>query len=456
MDHPDPDVAQQAFLRFKAASVLGNDVINHFAENFSMPEGGNKGFREVFGTTSGFNDEVVAGLTNARSEDPTLKLSRIVDELYSNTKFSTIHRLAKYDWENDSTYGAFSWMLQESVGRQFDGDVEFFSGNRLDTMGFDADEGGYERGFRIMSDMSSKELDRNWNEEDLGAKPTQEDIDEYVRVHKDLSRWMLDLAFPDTDTVTVYRGTTSEEVEKVLTSADGESLLGEEVELQANPLTSWTLKPDVAFKFSARSSGSDWLLEPISYEPYTDEMNPKAEPVSNYDAWVKYKADDVVILTSEIPKDEIFSHFGSYAFKGNENEIIVIDSPTRKTQIWDYRDSAEQMADDSTPPIPQTIKEEMEKLPENLNEYSWKDWAKEWGREEASVHPRLWKVLDDDEKLEIDEYADVDESVEIWDGEKSSLSSKKVDYISPSAQGMQDKDVPPSSVTGKVGKGTPA
>ena len=43
-------------------------------------------------------------------------------------------------------------------------------------------------------------------------------------------------------------------------------------------------------------------------------------------------------------------------------------------------------------------------LPEDIKHYTWTDWAKEWGRESASVNPRLWETLNDYEKEEIDEY----------------------------------------------------
>jgi hypothetical protein len=462
MEHPDPEIAQQAFLRYKAASVLGNDVINHFAENLSMPEGGHGGFREVFGTTSRFNSVASTDLNNSSAENPTLKLARIVDELYSNTKFSTIHRLAKEDWESDSTSGYFSWSIQESVGRQFDGDVQFFQGSEDD------------RGMALAKDNAEQLLGFKWEEEELGAKPTQEDIDEYVRVHKALSRWMMDLAFPNTDTLTVYRGTTREEVE-----SEGESLLGAEVELQSNPLTSWTLKPQVAFKFAAGASDNAWLLESTSYGKYQDEMNPKAEPSSTYDKWVGDKADEIVILRSEIPKDDIFSHFGSYAYHGNENEIIGINSPNRKTQIWDYRDSAAQMAGELTPSMAQTIQAEQAELPESVGSYGWMDWAKEWGREKDSVHPRLWEGLDNDEKLAIDEYADIEEE------EESPPLPKKPELTAQQIADQKKRDeerikrmeehkkrgaVPtasperiaallaeaPSPMTGKIGEGRPA
>jgi len=440
MEHSNPTIAQQAFLRYKAASYLGNDLINYFSENLSMPEGGKDGFRKAF-PNSTFDGQVLSGLQNLESSDPTSRLVRVVDELYSNTKFSTIHRLAKDDWEADSTGGYFSWAIQESVGRQFDGDVQFFQGAKDD------------RGLSLAKDNAEQLLESKWEEEELGAKPTQEDIDEYVRVHKALSRWMLDLAFPDTDTLTVYRGTTVGEIadpSRKFTregkygeiTAVGEkgrdklyrrarlkdevrekSYLGEEVELQSNPLTSWTIKPYVAFKFSAKASDNDWLLESTSYEKYQDEMNPKAEPSSTFDRWVGDKADEIVVLKSEISKDDIFTHFGSYAFLGNENEVLGINSPNRKTQVWDYRDSVAQMIEEYN----QETMSDVDKIDHQYGHFDAEgihrmnpskresiltamSLARRWEPESGSVHPRLWAELSSDDKLSIDPYADTEES----------------------------------------------
>jgi len=217
-----------------------------------MPEGGLEEFEKAF-PQSTFQDHI-EGMRDTTETDPTLRLITVVDELYSNTKFATIHRLSKEHWEGDSTSGYFSWAIQESVGRQFDGDVQYFLGNLVADSAYESPQDN--AGILSVLDNNETALRRKWFERELGERPTQDDIDEYVRVHKALSRWMLDVAFPDTDTLTVYRGTTHDEVD--VPSADlsdpEKSLYGEEVTLQSNPLTSWTLHPHVAFKFAADSS----------------------------------------------------------------------------------------------------------------------------------------------------------------------------------------------------------
>ena len=191
-------VAQLAYLRYKAATYLGSDLINHFAENLEMPKGGVAEFREKF-PNSKFANEVGSSL-NTSGENPTLRLARIVDELYSNTKFSTIHSMAKKDWEGDSTSGYFSWAIQESIGRQFDGDVKYFRGLELEN-----DDDGYSN----VENEAFHVRDTFWRGKGMGPVPSQDEIDEYVRTHKALSRWMLDIAFPDSDTIRLYRGTTA-------------------------------------------------------------------------------------------------------------------------------------------------------------------------------------------------------------------------------------------------------
>jgi hypothetical protein len=60
-------------------------------------------------------------------------------------------------------------------------------------------------------------------------------------------------------------------------------------------------------------------------------------------------------------------------------------------------------------PFAKTWEEQNAELPANIQSYEWTDWAKEWGREEGSVHPRLWSEMSPDEKLSVDSYAEIDE-----------------------------------------------
>ena len=381
MEHKDPMVAQLAYLRYKAATYLGSDLINHFAENLEMPKGGVAEFRELF-PNSKFANEVGSSL-NTSGENPTLRLARIVDELYSNTKFSTIHSMAKKDWEGDSTSGYFSWAIQESIGRQFDGDVKYFRGLELEN-----DDDGYSN----VENEAFHVRDTFWRGKGMGPVPSQDEIDEYVRTHKALSRWMLDIAFPDSDTIRLYRGTTAKELGRARgpLSGKGDFQWGDKVAIDSNPISSWSMKSEIAFKFAAEQSGNSWLTE---WREYVDESGNFLDDI-DYD---QYK--DTVILTSKVHKDDIFTHFGSYAYHGNEQEFVVIND-LDDVQAWDWREDAYYMADDLRTwddPFEDT-------LPEDIKHYTWTDWAKEWGRESASVNPRLWETLNDYEKEEIDEY----------------------------------------------------
>ena len=381
MEHKDPMVAQLAYLRYKAATYLGSDLINHFAENLEMPKGGVAEFREKF-PNSKFANEVGSSL-NTSGENPTLRLARIVDELYSNTKFSTIHSMAKKDWEGDSTSGYFSWAIQESIGRQFDGDVKYFRGLELENN---------DDGYSNVENEAFHVRDTFWRGKGMGPVPSQDEIDEYVRTHKALSRWMLDIAFPDSDTIRLYRGTTAKELGRARgpLSGKGDFQWGDKVAIDSNPISSWSMKSEIAFKFAAEQSGNSWLTE---WREYVDESGNFLDDI-DYD---QYK--DTVILTSKVHKDDIFTHFGSYAYHGNEQEFVVIND-LDDVQAWDWREDAYYMADDLRTwddPFEDT-------LPEDIKHYTWTDWAKEWGRESASVNPRLWETLNDYEKEEIEEY----------------------------------------------------
>ena len=137
------------------------------------------------------------------------------------------------------------------------------------------------------------------------------------------------------------------------------------------------------------------------------------------------------------------------------------------------------MAGELTPSMAQTIQAEQAELPESVGSYGWMDWAKEWGREKDSVHPRLWEGLDNDEKLAIDEYADIEEE------EESPPPPKKPELTAQQIADQKKRDeerikrmeehkkrgaVPtasperiaallaeaPSPMTGKIGEGRPA
>ena len=233
------------------------------------------------------------------------------------------------------------------------------------------------------------------------------EIDEYVRVHRDLSRWMLDVAFPRSDTITLYRGTTDNEVG----SRDPNVALpdwGEKAVIEnQNPLTSWTTKPEVAFKFSTEQSRNNWLLETSSYEETKDEMQggtftvfDRAKEAGEGEGSIR----STVVLKAEISKDAIFTHFGSYAYHGNEKEFTVMNT-SEAYEVWDWRDSAASMATELDPGRKEDWEDE---LPEDISSYTWTDWAKEWEPERKSVHPRLWDTLDDESKQSIDPDYDPD------------------------------------------------
>ena len=272
-------------------------------------------------------------------------------------------------------------------------------------------------------DDAFRARDAFWRGKGMGPTPSQDEIDEYVNTHKALSRWMLDVAFPNSDTITLYRGTTDNEVQEK--NRHGEAIKGdwnklpdwgEEVTADSNPISSWTMKPEVAFRFAAEQSRNNWLLDSESYEEVEDEM--QGGTFTTFDrnrdsSGGRNSIRNTMLLKSEVPKDDIFTHFGSYAYHGNEKEFIVINNfgykdsgRGNKVESWDWRDSAEEMATalDTERPVDYFEDE----LPEDISSYTWTDWAKEWDQSRLSVHPRLWDTLDDSSKESIDPYYEED------------------------------------------------
>jgi len=174
-------------------------------------------------------------------------------------KFDEFHTESKSDWEQSSS-SDLALLLKDSIKRQFGGEIRYHD---------------------AVNDIDTKL-------QELHGKYPQELVDNYVKIQKQLTRSFLDVMFPNTNEITIYRGTEKREVENI--KSDLMRNLIQTCLVKSNSLSSWTLKNTVAEKFAGFEIGSK----------------------------------SGIVLKSTIPKDDIWSTFMSHAYMGYEREILVI------------------------------------------------------------------------------------------------------------------------------------
>ena len=230
------------------------------------------------GWSSNFSDDFVNLLEQDFSSDYDSNpgLPKLFDELYYGTLFGRIHELSKGDWEGSSS-SEWGGILKESVGRQFD-DKVIFHGDRRTRPSID--------------ELLERERDRMFVPDKIkSAHFNQENLDTYVAIHKNLTRALLDVAVPNSDTIEVYRGTSANELDET----DYSSLYNDSYEpasIESNSLSSYSMNEDTATSGFAES-----------------------------------KDEGVVIHIPKLHKDNIWSTFLSHSYNGNEREILVIKHP---------------------------------------------------------------------------------------------------------------------------------
>ena len=128
---------------------------------------------------------------------------------------------------------------------------------------------------------------------------------EYIQFLEKMSQTLLRSVLPEgQDTIRLYRGTSEEEISKPRRRIGRTRELGYRPEtgisrgdyvlLNSNPLTSWTTKAQVAYKFGRDESGHQG-----------------------------------VVLAADIPIEQVLTFFFVYSHEGNENEFLI--GSTEKT-----------------------------------------------------------------------------------------------------------------------------
>lgn len=252
--HRDDDYGKDASIRLNAITQ-----ISKVAKNFKKT-----GKIE-------FNKEITKTIKkivkmNIESSD----MINMTDEFYTQIGFGDFHQNSKSAWES-SANAPLAIILKDSIRRRFGGAVRSFK-EVADPLG-DPDilvEDG-----RSVDEMIEREyLHLNVNK-----------IDEYTKIHKEFTRKILDIAYPNQDKIKLYRGTTTHEG----------VVNGDDIMLQSNPLSSWTTKKEVAKDFADMANG--------------------------------------IMIEADVSKDNIWSTFMSHALEGGVREFLIITPDTRKGKI---------------------------------------------------------------------------------------------------------------------------
>ena len=194
-----------------------------------------------------------------KEESSSIEIIELIDEFYKHTPFGKFHQESKSDWEESSS-SPLSGLLKDSILRQFGGKVRHHNAIK------------------------------DWKKftEELYVQYPKEMVDKYVQTHKKLTHKILDVIFPDQDEIVLFRGTTKNE-------AISEVKKNENVSLQANPLSSWTQRFQIAEKFASKENG--------------------------------------IIVKTLAHKDNIWSTFMSHAYQGLEREFLIINPKNRQGTV---------------------------------------------------------------------------------------------------------------------------
>ena len=126
----------------------------------------------------------------------------------------------------------------------------------------------------------------------IPARLNDKDIINYIKLQQKLTKKLLDIRFPDQDEFVVYRGTTKREC------GDTDAKVGDEVKIEQNPISSWTLGKETAQKFAEDENG--------------------------------------VVIKMTVSKDDIWSSFLTHSYSSFEQEMVVIGKEGTTAEIVEF------------------------------------------------------------------------------------------------------------------------
>jgi len=183
--------------------------------------------------------------------------SKCIDELYAQTKYNLINGETRREWLKSSN-GEGAAVLKEVIKTLYGGKIRHHD---------DVGEGQWNNYL--------KNAIWRWN---------RDDVFNYVKIQKDITKKLLDLKYPGKQEFFLYRGTKAPEEKK--------DIDGKGCKILTNSLSSWTLKKSVANSFGN------------------------------------------IILGTKFKKDEIFSCFLTHSHSGYEAEFITIGKEDKIGEKW--------------------------------------------------------------------------------------------------------------------------
>ena len=235
---------------------------------------------------------------NPYTQNPAIDTDNLISELYGATKFGKFHTESSSEMEK-STNSLLSGLIKDVIGDLTNSKI-------------------VHHGSRNLRDRDGKLVAL---EEGYKRFP-KEHVSEYARVHKRLTRQLLDFMYPNSDAIEMYRGTQDAKLKafaEPAIAAKKDSFIkrvmnsgvqGAKLMIEHNPVTQYSTNPLTAYDF-----GVDQRVT----RPDDISMD---KPVT-----AAARGQGGLILVQQVPKDDIWSsygtgHAGSFR-KGSEREFYV-------------------------------------------------------------------------------------------------------------------------------------
>jgi len=251
--------------------------------------------------------------------NPSTQIVKIMDELYKSTKFGIFHEFSKEAWEQGAST-PYAGILKEAASRVLDGPIVF---HNIDVGWRDAN-----------ASVIHEEIQDAYATFDNRGHPLSNDfVDSYMKVQKQLTFELLNMAFPDVEDFELFRGVDDPNLYNVI----DESVADEAEDMYDEEADEWV----------STSEKRRILAEPHDPEapiPEFDEFFSNVthqfyeNPISSWS--LDYKAaatqfaegrDNGVVLRRKVNKGDVWASFLTHAYNGNEYEMIVIPNKNHFT-----------------------------------------------------------------------------------------------------------------------------
>ena len=254
--------------------------------------------------------KAIRGISKKGTEHPSLDIVIALEALFNATSFGNVHHKVKEHWENSSSSLA-GGILKDLIGKLYDGKVKYHN-----PWQFGIPEGKDPSAPADIRSTVTNDYHHFRNFYFMGKQK----LERYVRITRKINQELLDLAFPDTDTFELYRGsaarkhfytpTWEEKWKKPQSNFNNNFHEITDAHVEANPVTSWTVDLEIAKNFADTAIPIDPELK--------DEKGTQLK--------------DGLIYRTSVNKEDIFAFFGMFAHAGNEREFMLINQP-RYTEI---------------------------------------------------------------------------------------------------------------------------